>query len=158
VIDMRLYVLCTISLAACAFEPGGLGEPVDEGTPDPGITSDVDAAVVEPPPVDAAEPTILPDAPPPPPTVNCRLDGENLGIDGARVRAGLRTYTFTAWTRNAAGAPIGFTLDGPQQQLRYEVRAGGERHTMDALVYEGTGVITRVDFCLGEGFPGGGDN
>jgi hypothetical protein len=152
---MRLYVLCAISLAACAFEPGGLGDPIDEGTPDPGITSDVDAGVVEPP-VDAPTPTVLPDAPDPvpPPTLLCRIDGQNLGIDGARVRAGQRTYTFVTWTRNAAGAVIGFTLDGPEQQLRYEVRAGGENHEMDTLVYDGTDVVTRVDFCLG---GGGGD-
>lgn len=149
---MRLYVLCAMSLAACAFEPtGGPGEPEDPGMPDPGIPADVDAAIVEDPPP--------PDPPPPapePPTLTCRIEGDNLGIVGAKVEADNRTYTFEAWQTNADGAIVGFTLSGPTNNLRFEVRTGDDRHTGDTLVYEGDKRITRVDFCVSLG-EGGGD-
>lgn len=139
---MRLYVLCAMTLAACAFEPTGPYDPGDEGTPDPGIPSDVDAGFVGEPPVDPTPPEPLP-----PPTVQCRLDGANLGIVGAVVRFGNRSYTFAAWETSASGEPIGFTLTGPAN-VRYEVRTDGDRQMVESLVYQGTDRITRVDFCV----------
>jgi len=150
---MRLYVLCAMTLAACAFEPtGGPGEPEDPGQPDPGVVPDVDAGVVEQPPDNPPPPDPPPPPPPEPPTLTCRIDGENLGIVGAKVEAGSnRTYTFEQWQTNAAGAIVGFTLSGPANNLRYEVRAGDERHMGDTLVYEGNERISRVDFCVSFG-------
>lgn len=142
---MRLYVLCAMTLAACAFEPTGPHDPGDEGTPDPGIPSDVDAGFVGEPPVDPTPPD-----PPPtldPPTVLCRIEGQHLGVDGLRARAGSRTYTFASWQRSPQGEPIGFTLTGPSN-VRYEVRTEGDRDFGDTLVYAGTAVITRIDFCV----------
>jgi hypothetical protein len=147
---MRLYVLCAMSLAACAFEPSGPLDPGDDvGEPDPGINGDVDAAnVVDPPSPDAAPSP--PDAPPTPepPTLDCRIEGDNLGIVGAKVTAGTREYTFVSWDANAAGAYTGFRLEGPAGNLRYEVRTSTDRHTGDTLVYSGNERITRVDFCV----------
>lgn len=145
---MRLYVLCAMTFAACAFEPtGGPGEPDDPGQPDPGVISDVDAAVVEQPPGDPPPPP-----PPSPPTLTCRIDGDNLGIVGAKVEAGSnRTYTFEQWRTNASGAIVGFTLSGPTNNLRYEVRAGDERQMVDALAYDSSSPISRVDFCVSGG-------
>jgi hypothetical protein len=146
---MRLYVLCAISLGACAFEPSGPLDPGDDvGQPDPG--GDVDAAnVVDPPSPDAAPSP--PDAPPPPepPTLTCRIEGENLGIVGAKVTAGTRQYTFISWDANAAGAYTGFRLQGPSSNLRYEVRTANNSHTGDTLVYTDNERIMRVDFCVG---------
>lgn len=139
---MRLYVLCATILSACAFEPSGPGDPGDPGTPDPGIPGDVDAAVAGEPPVDPTPPD-----PPQPPTVECRLEGEHLGIVGATVEVGSRTYVFASWQTSPQGSPIGFTLSGPSQ-VRYEVRTEADRDFGDTLVYEGTDRITRVDFCV----------
>jgi len=127
-----------MTLAACAFEPTGPNGPGDEGTPDPGIPSDVDAGVVGEPPVD---PT------PPPPTFACRLDGANLGVAGVVVTAANLSYTFATWKTWASGEPIGFTLTGPPD-VTYEVRTGRARQMIQSLVYQGTAAITRVDFCV----------
>ncbi|MBZ0232619.1 MAG: hypothetical protein K8M05_09850, partial [Deltaproteobacteria bacterium] len=101
---MRLYVLCATILSACAFEPSGPGDPGDPGTPDPGIPGDVDAAVAGEPPVDPTPPT--PPQPPQPPTVECRLEGEHLGVVGATVEVGSRTYVFASWQTSPQGSPI----------------------------------------------------
>lgn len=143
---MRLYVLCAMTLAACAFEPTGPHDPGDEGTPDPGIPSDVDAGVVGEPPVDPTPPD--PPPAPEPPTVACRIEDAHLGIDGLRARVGGRTYTFASWQRSPQGESIGFTLTGPAN-VRYEVRTTDDRRMVESLVYEGIDSITRVDFCVG---------
>src|SRR5689334_13612967 len=131
-VAMRLYVLCAMSFAACAFEPSGPSDPGDDDVqPDPGIPTDVDAGVVEQPP----DPTPPDPIPPTPPTLVCRIEGDNLGIVGAKVTAGTREYTFVSWDANASGAYTGFQLEGPTGNLRYEVRTTTDRHTGDSLVY-----------------------
>lgn len=140
---MRLYALCAVTLAACAFEPSGPSDPGDDDVvPDPPIPADVDAAVVVNPP----DP---PPPPPDPPTLSCRIEGDNLGIVGAKVTTGSREYTFVSWDANAAGADTGFRLEGPANNLRYEVRTTSERRMGESLVYTGSERIMRVDFCLG---------
>ncbi|MBZ0232716.1 MAG: hypothetical protein K8M05_10335, partial [Deltaproteobacteria bacterium] len=71
-----------------------------------------------------------------PPTVECRLEGEHLGVVGATVVVGSRTYVFASWQTSPQGSPIGFTLSGPSQ-VRYEVRTEADRDYGDTLVYEG---------------------
>jgi hypothetical protein len=147
---MRLYVLCAMSLAACAFEPSGPLDPGDDvGQPDPGMSGDVDAAnVVDPPSPDAA-PSPPVDAPEPP-TLLCRIEGGDIGIVGAKVTTDTnREYTFLSWDTNAAGAYTGFRLQGPSSNLRYEVRTANDTHTGDTLVYTDNERIMRVDFCVG---------
>ena len=133
---MRLYVLCAISLAACAFEPGGPTEPDDDPLPDPGIPADVDAAVVDDP---------TPPDPPPAPPIQCRVENENLGVVGLQVMGTQGLFTFQAW-KLGHGKPVGFTLTGPAN-VRYEVRTTRDQRMIEALVYDGRDEITRVDFC-----------
>jgi hypothetical protein len=82
------------------------------------------------------------------PTVECRVEGEHLGVVGLKVTTWNRTYTFSAWETSSVGAVVGFTLTGPSSNLRYEVRADDERFMGDSLVYSGEDRISRVDFCV----------
>ena len=153
---MRLVSVYLLGLAACAFEPGGPGEPEDEGRPDPGLPADVDGSVPttpDPPP-----------PPPPPPMVDCRVERANLGVVGLRVTAEMRTYVVEAWQADS-GVLVGFTLSGPDD-VRYEVRTERDRYWSESMLWTVPGgrreAITRVDFCAepdgpGPGGPGGGD-
>jgi hypothetical protein len=133
-----------MSLAACAFEPSGPLEPGDDDVePDPGIPTDVDAGVVEQPP-DPPPPDPLP-----PPTVECRVEGDNLGIVGLQVISPRGTYTFDRWEKSH-GNLVGFTLTGPDN-ARYEVRTDHDHFMIDSLVYSGEATVMRVDFCVTSG-------
>ena len=150
---MRIAIVTLLALAACAFEPGGPGEPDDEGTPDPGIPGDVDGAV----------PTTPDPPPPPPPTmVTCRVDGANLGVAGLVVVTPQGTHTFQGWVTSTSGGLVGFSIAG-SSVVRYEVRTDRDRYWSENQIWNvpngGGGVqsetITRIDFCAGD--EGGGD-
>src|SRR5688572_25002145 len=100
----RLAIAALITLAGCAFEPSGPGDPgpID---PDPDLPLDVDAGVV---------------TPTPPPTSQCRAEGPNLGVVGLLVEVpGQGIYRFDAWQSDNSGDLIGFSLSGPTP-VRYQ--------------------------------------
>jgi hypothetical protein len=137
----RVVLLALVSLAGCAFEPSGPGDPdpIDPGEPDDPLY--VDAGVVPPPP-------------PPPPTTECRVEGPNLGVVGLMVSApGQGIYRFDSWQLDNDGDPIGFVMSGPST-VRYQVRADEARFIADTLVWTHPSTepdaITRIDFCAVE--------
>jgi hypothetical protein len=134
-----LASLASLTMAACAFDPGGdpgPGDPVDpDGPVDPGD-----------PGVDAATATPLP-------TVRCRVEGADLGKLLLIDAEPMGTYEIESWQTEPGGGLVGFTLRGPTT-VHYEVRTGREKFWGQALQWthpdlpDGDAVpISRVDLC-----------
>jgi hypothetical protein len=129
----HVIVASLVSLAACAFEPGGPGDPGPGPDPDPPL-ADVDGGSV---------------TPTPPAPVKCRVDGPNLGVVGLTVEVPDQgVWRFDSWTVTPGGELVGFTLSGPDDP-RYEVRADDDRYWGRGMIFvvPEAESITRVDFC-----------
>jgi len=134
-----LASLATLTMAACAFEPGG--------DPGPGDPADPDG------PLDPSDPGVDAGTATPLRTVRCRVEGPDLGKLLMIDAEPMGTYEVVSWQTVPGGALVGFTLRGPAE-VHYEVRTGRTKFWGQALTWTHPQLadgpvtpISRVDLC-----------
>jgi hypothetical protein len=166
-----LLIVIAAAAAGCTFDGSGTSLPQGDDDDGPVVGDGPDAGENDPPTDPPDDPVpVEPDAAPPPQVVFCRVDGEDLGVDGLKVAVDAETIDFLEWVPrpNRPDEYIGFRLSDNAADVEYRVTAGQD-------TYNGSGVewinpraeeegdapkITRIEFCnFGGGGSGpGGDN